>query len=251
MARIINQNNEVIAKNDGNVKKATVSPVSLIVGIALSIAALVVIIVVILFLTKKDNNESEDNTTPLIQYIDDYKGRTKSENRIKLLKGFDVKYELEKFSGECYILVYNTSWMNDKDSSSYKAYELMDSYLTGSKRSDGKASLDDPLLPAIENCGQDIYFFAIDFESVKKRDDETDRRYFTLGGTLSVTDIKAPMLFHYNSNETYDNMYDTDFLLADGSVDSSGKPKYRPADWGNIIRREVSYVNSLNNKDKE
>ena len=250
MARIINQNNEVIATREGNEKKATVSPVSLIVGIALSVAALAVIIVIILFLTKKENTDKEDNTTPLVQYIENYQGQTKTDNRIKLLKGFDAKYELEKFSGECYILVYNTSWMKDKESASYKAYEIMDSYLTGSKRSDGRELNSDPLLKAIENCGQDIYFFAIDYESVKKRDDESDRRYFTLDGVLPVTDIKAPMLFHYKSTETYDNMNDKDFLLADGSVDANGNPKYRASDWGAIIINQVNYINSLSNKEE-
>ena len=255
MARIINQNKEVIAIKDDNEKKAAVSPVSLIVGVALSIAALAVIIVVILFLTKKDNDNKDDNTTPLIQYIDNYKGKSKSNNRIKLLSGFDVKYELEKFSGECYILVYNTSWMKDTESATYKAYEKMDSYLTGSKTSDGKGLNSDPLLPAIENCGQDISFFVIDYDSVKKRDDEQDRVYFTLNkGTdkeVKVADIKAPMFFHFKSEETYTSMYDEKIYLADGSVGNDGKPKYPASYWGSIIISQVNYVNGLTNKEKE
>lgn len=254
MARIINQNKEVIAIKDDE-KKAAVSPVSLIVGIALSIAALAVIIVVILFLTKKDKESSENNTTPLIQYIDNYKNQSKSNNKFKVLKGFDVKYELEKFRGECYILVYNSSWMKDTGTDTYKAYEKMDSALTGSKTSDGKTSTTDPLLPAIENCGQDISFFVIDYESVKKRDDEQDRVYFTLNKdtdkAVKVAEIKAPMFFHFKSEETYTSMYDEKLYLADGSTGSDGKPKYRPSDWVNIIRGEVNYVNGLTSKEKE
>ena len=126
MARIINQNKDVIVISTKDEKKATVSPVSLIVGIVLSMAALAVIIVVILFLTKKDKADKNDNTTPLIQYIENYKAQTKTNNKIKYLKGFDVKYEIEKYKGECYILVYESTWMKgDADSPTYKAYEIM------------------------------------------------------------------------------------------------------------------------------
>ncbi len=65
MARIINQNNEVIAtKNNDGAKKATVSKTSFIVGLALAIALIAVIIVVILFVTTKEKNEKEKTKTP-------------------------------------------------------------------------------------------------------------------------------------------------------------------------------------------
>ena len=46
MARIINQNNEVIARKNSNEKKATVSKTSLNVGVALSLDAIADIIIV-------------------------------------------------------------------------------------------------------------------------------------------------------------------------------------------------------------
>lgn len=256
MARIINQNNEVIAKKNSNEKKATVSKTSLIVGIALSIAAIAVIIVIILFLTKKDKNDKKNDTTPLIQYIQNYKGKTKSENKIVYLTDGigNVKYELENFTGECYILIYDKTWMTsvEKDSASYKAYEIVDSYLTGSKRSDGKEVKSDPMLKAIENCGQDIKFFVVDFKSIEKSENDKtkDPVYFTMGG-IQFGDIQAPMFFHYKSSETYTSMNDSKLLLADGSVDSDNKPKYPAAYWGSIIIGQVNYLNSIDTKTDE
>ena len=253
MARVINQNKEVIKRSDSD-KKATVSMTSLVVGIALSIVAVAIIVVIILFLTSKPKDNKDDNTTPLIQYIENYNGKTKTENKIKLLKGFDAKYELEKFTGECYILVYDTSWMSsDKNSNTYKAYEIVDSYLTGSKRSDGKELKSDPLLTAIDDCGQDVKFFVVDFESVKKKDEDLqkDPIYFTMKNGTQIGNINAPMFFHYKETEEYDNMYDKDLLLADGSVDSDGKAKYRASDWGAIIINQVNYINGLTSKENE
>jgi hypothetical protein len=253
LARIINQNKEVIATK--NKEKATVSKTSLIVGVALSIAAIVVLVVIILFLTKKNNENNESNTTPLLQYIENYEGKNKNENKIKLISGFDVKYEMEKFSGECYILVYDTSWMkeNDKDSAIYKAYEVMDSYLTGSKRSDGKEMKSDPLLKAIENCGKDVRFFVVDFNSVKKSDDDAQKNpvYFTMSNGTAFSNIQAPMFFHYKNDETYSSMNDSKLLLADGSVDKNGKANYSAARWGSIIISQVNYLNSLDNDEQD
>lgn len=252
MARIINQNKEVIATK--NKEKATVSKTSLIVGVALSIAAIVVLVVIILFLTKKNNENNESNTTPLLQYIENYEGKNKNENKIKLISGFDVKYEMEKFSGECYILVYDTSWMKNNDTSSqtYKSYEIVDSYLTGSKRSDGKSMNNgDPLLKAIENCGKDVKFFVIDYESVKKKDEDLqkDPVYFTMKNGATFSNIKAPSLYHYKENEKYDSL--DDLLLADGSTNSDGTAKYSPALWGSIIISEVNYLNKLDTDTDE
>ena len=256
MARIINQNNEVIAKKNSNEKKATVSKTSLIVGIALSVAAIAVIVVIILFLTKKDKDNKKNDTTPLIQYIQNYKGKTKSENKIVYLTDGigNVKYELENFTGECYILIYDKTWMTsyEKDSPTYKAYEIVDSYLTGSKRSDDKELRSDPLLKAIENCGQDIKFFVVDFKSIEKSDDDKakDPVYFTMGG-VQFGNLLAPSLFHYKSGEKYETMNDKGLLLADGSVDENKKPYYPASYWGSIIIGQVNYLNSIDTKTDE
>lgn len=255
MARVINQNNEVIAKKNGNEKKATVSKTSLIVGVALSLAAVAILVVVILFLTRKEKENKDNYTTPLLQYIDNYKGSSKEGNKIQLLSGGEVSYTLSNYKGECYILVYDTSWMkeNDKDSAIYKAYEVMDSYLTGSKRSDGKEMKSDPLLKAIENCGKDVRFFVVDFNSVKKSDDDAQKNpvYFTMSNGTAFSNIQAPMFFHYKNDETYSSMNDSKLLLADGSVDKNGKANYSAARWGSIIISQVNYLNSLDNDEQE
>ena len=252
MARVINQNKEVIATKNKDGKQA-VSKTSLIVGIALSIAAIVIIVVIILFLTRKENNEDNSKTTPLLQYIDNYKGSNKNEDKIQLISGFDVKDKMEKFTGECYILIYDTSWMknNDSKSKSYEAYETVDAYLTGCARSNGKESPKDPLLKAIENCGKDIKFFVIDFESVKKSDDDLqkDNLYFEMKNGVQFRDIKAPSLYHYDETKTYKSL--SELLIADGSVDDNGKPKYTAAYWGSLIIAEVNYLNSLDTKTDE
>lgn len=253
MARIINQNNEVIATKNEN--KASVSKSSLFVGIVLAGVAIAILIILIVFLTKKDNNQNKEKTTPLIQYIDNYKGSSGGGNKIQLLKGGDVKYVLENFKGECYILVYDTTWMTQYDSKSdaYKSYEIVDSYLTGSKRSDGKELKSDPLLKAVENCGKDVRFFVIDYNSVKKSDSDLqkDPTYFTMSNGTVFSNIKSPMFFHYKNDETYSSMNDKDkgLLLADGSVDKNGKANYTPAKWGSIIVGQVNYLNSLDNEE--
>ena len=248
MARVINQNKEVIATKGND--KATVSKTSLIVGIALSVAAIVILVVIILFLTRSNKEDKDSNTTPLLQYIDNYKGSKKNENKIQLLTGFYVKDELEKFNGECYILVYDTTWMktNEAGSVTYKAYETVDSYLTGCTRSDGKSAPTDPLLKAIENCGQDIKFFVIDFESVKKSEEDAQKNpvYFTMKNGAVFSDNKAPSLYHYDGSKTYKNI--SELLIADGSVDSDGKPNYPAAYWGSLIIHEVNYLNSIDTK---
>ena len=253
MARVINQNNEVIARKNSNEKKATVSKTSLIVGIALSLAAIAILVVVILFLTKKNDEKKDNNTTPLLQYIDNYKGSSKEGNKIQFLSTGDVSYELSNYKGECYILIYDTSWMkeNDKDSAVYKSYEIVDSYLTGSKRSDGKELKSDPLLKAIENCGKDVRFFVVDFNSIKKRDEDLQKNpvYFTMSNGTAFSNLKAPMFFHYKNDETYTSMNDKKLLLADGSVDKNGKANYSPAYWGSIIIGQVNYLNSLDNEE--
>ena len=253
MARIINQNKDVIVISTKDEKKATVSKTSLIVGIALSIAAVAVLVVVILFLTKKPKEDPNNNTTPLIQYIENYKGSSKDGNKIQLLTGGDISYTLSNFKGECYILIYDVTWMsqNEPESATYKSYEIMDSYLSGSKRSDGKELKSDPLLKAIENCGKDVRFFLVDFNSIKKSDDDLQKNpvYFTMSNGTAFSNLKAPMFFHYKNDEKYDSMNDQGLLLADGSVDSQGKSKYTPAYWGSIIIGQVNYLNSLDNEE--
>jgi hypothetical protein len=248
LARIINQNNEVIAKKSGNEKKATVSITSLIVGISLSIAAIAVIIVVILFLTKKNKDDKKNDTTPLIQYIQNYKGRTKSENKIVYLTDGigNVKYELENFTGECYILIYDKTWMtsNEKDSNIYTAYEKIDSALTGSKTSAGKEMTKEPMLRAIENCGRDIKFFVVDFKAIEKSDNDKskDPVYFTMGG-IQFANLNAPMLFHYKSSETYDSMNDSDLLVVDGQESGSY--------WVSKIKNEVDNLNKIDSNTED
>ena len=210
--------------------------------------------VIILFLTKKNNDDKKSDTTPLIQYIQNYKGKTKSENKIiYLTDGIgNVKYELENFTGECYILIYDKTWMTsyDKDSATYKAYEKVDSYLTGSKTSSGTKISSDPMLDAISNCGQDIKFFVVDFKSIEKNDDDKTKNpvYFTMGG-VQFANLLAPSLFHYKSSESsnYTGMDDKEhgLLLADGSVYDDGKPKYPASYWGQIIANEVNYINKI------
>ncbi len=252
MARIINQNNEVIATKDEN--KASVSKSSLFVGIVLAGVAIAILIILIVFLTKKDNNQDKEKTTPLIQYIDNYKGSSGGGNKIQLLKGGDVRYVLEAYKGECYILVYDTSWMTSYDSKSatYKAYETIDSYLTGSKRSSGSAPVD-PMLKSIENCGKDVRFFVVDYNSVKKSDQDLqkDPNYFTMSNGTAFNNIKSPMFFHYKNDETYSSMNDKDkgLLLADGSLDKNGRANYNAAKWGSIIIGQVNYLNSLDNEE--
>lgn len=253
MARIVNQNNEVIGtkKTSGNNKngnKTTVSKTSFIVGVALALAALAIIIVVILFVTKKNNENKESKSTPLLEYIDNYKGRVKTNQKIQVLSGLEVAYELEKFSGECYILIYDTNWTtsNDMESDVFKSYDRLDSYLTGRPRiDDGKTPTGDSMLKAIEDCGKDIKFFVVDMASIKKQDSEleTNPEYFKMKNGTSFQSLQAPMFFHYIETETYDSMGDKDLLIADGNT--------RVSEWGSIIVHEVNYLNKLtNNNDK-
>ena len=246
MARIINQNNEVIAtKNNNNGgKKATVSKTSFIVGLALAIALIAIIVVVILFVTTKEKAEDKKTKTPLLQYIENYTNETKINPKIKLLEGATViPYEMERVTGECYILIYDVDWMteNESDSELYKSYDRLDSYLTGKNTIDGKTVTGDPLLKAIENCGQDIKFYVVDYKSMGKteKDLEKNPEYFKLHGEISFYSLKSPMLFHYIETESYTDMNDKDLIIADGNTKSG--------QWKAIINKEVNYLNSLTN----
>lgn len=255
MARVVNQNNEVIATkkiNNGGGRngnnKANVSKTSFIVGLALAIAALAVIIVVILYVTRKDKSNDDKNSTPLLEYLDNYNGRVKTNPKIKLLSGLEVSYELEKFTGECYILVYDVEWTknNEMDSEIFKSYDRLDSYLTGRPRiDDGKKPTGDSMLQAIENCGQDIKFFIVDMKSIQKQDKEleTNPLYFTSHNGVGFQSLKSPMFFHYKDSEKYDDMNDKDLLIADGNTRSS--------EWGRIIVNEVNYLNKLTTNTNE
>ncbi|MBP5444810.1 MAG: hypothetical protein J6Y28_01430 [Acholeplasmatales bacterium] len=242
MARIINQNNEVIAtKNKDN--KVTVSKTSFIVGLALLIAATAVIVVIILFLTQKTKNEEKSKTTPLLEYIDNYSHKTKSNYRIKLLSGLDVN-EIENWAGECYILIYDTSWKTEMDSKTdeYKSYTNLDAFLTGSKKENGDDISFTPMLDVLQQCGKDIMFYVVDFQSIKKSDDDLAKNpeYFKMhDGKTSMQSLNAPMLFHYIDGEKYDGMNDPDLKIADGNV--------KVNQWGSIIKGEVSYLYSLTN----
>ena len=244
MARIINQNNEVIATKNNNKgeKKATVSKTSFIVGLALSIALIAIIVVVILFVTTKDKEEDKKTKTPLLQYVENYNNNVKSNPKIKVLEKLNAtNIDLEKFD-ECYILIYDVDWMtkNEVDSELYKSYDRLDSYLTGKNTIDGKTVTGDPLLKAIENCGQDIKFFVIDLNSIAKSDSDLEKNpeYFKLRG-ISFQSLKSPMMFHYKSTETYTDMNDKDLLIADGNTKSG--------QWKAIINKEVNYLNAITN----
>ena len=247
MARIINQNNEVIAtKNSNNNNKggnkATVSKTSFIVGIALALAALAIIIVVILFVTKVNKEDNKKSTSPLIEYIDNYKGSVKNNPKIRLLSKGDISFEMGKFAGECYILIYDVDWMtkNEVDSATYKQYDKLDSLLTGKPTiTDGKAPTGDAMLDAIEDCGQDIKFFVIDINSVQKKDEEAQQNpvYFTTHNGIAMKDLKSPMLFHYIDGEEYDDMNDKDLLIADGNT--------KAVEWTAILKNQVNYLNSI------
>ncbi|MCR5308318.1 MAG: hypothetical protein K6E24_04930 [bacterium] len=248
MARIINQNNEVIAtKNNDGAKKATVSKTLFIVGLALAIALIAVIIVVILFVTTKEKNEKEKTKTPLLQYIDNYNGTVKNNPKIKLLSGNDISYTIERFSGECYILVYDVDWMtkNEVDSDLYKAYDRLDSYLTGKSKIDGTQTVGEPLLKSLENCGQDIKFFVVDINSVAKKEEDAQKNpeYFKSHNGVSFQNLKAPMFFHYVDSEKYDDMNDEDLLIGDGNT--------KAGQWKAIINYEVNYLNSLTNNSQD
>lgn len=245
MARIINQNNEVIATKDEN--KASVSKSSLFVGIVLAGVAIAILVILIVFLTKKEKANNNSNTTPLLQYIDNYKGSSNGGNKIQLLQEGDVKYVLENYKGECYILIYDVTWMTQYDTKSdaYKSFSILDSYLTGSKRIDGKEETKDPMLKAIENCGKDVRFFVVDYNSVKKRDEDLKKNpvYFTMSNGVEFSNIKAPMFFHYKNDETYSSMTDTEkgLYIADGNT--------KPTEWGSKIKKEINYLNGLDNED--
>ena len=252
MARVINQNNEVIAtKNSNNNKgdkKATVSKTSFIVGIALALAALAIIIVLILFVTQKNKEDKKKNTSPLLEYIDNYNGRVKSNAKIKLLSKGDIEFEMKNFAGECYILIYDVDWManNEVDSDIYKSYDKLDSLLTGRPTiTDGVAPSGDSFLSAIEDCGQDIKFFVIDINSVQKKDQEAQQNpvYFTTHNGIAMKDLKSPMLFHYIDSEEYGSMNDKDLLIADGNTKSK--------EWTPIVNKAVNYLNSLTNNSEE
>ena len=244
MARIINQNNQVIAtKDEKGVKKATVSKTTFIVSTALAIAAIAIIIVVILFVTKKDKEDKTKTKTPLLQYIDNYNGNAKVNPKIRLLEKGDISFEISNFTGECYILIYDVDWMenNESDSGLYDSYDRLDSYLTGKPRINGEEFKGEALLSAIENCGQDIKFFVVDLNSVKKTDSELEKNpeYFKSHNGVSFQSLQSPMLFHYKDSEYYSSMSDTDLLIADGNTKSGA--------WKSIINREVNYLNNLTN----
>ena len=253
MARIVNQNNEVIGtkKTSGNNKngnKTTVSKTSFIVGIALALAALAIIIVLILFVTQKNKEDKKKNTSPLLEYIDNYNGRVKSNAKIKLLSKGDIEFEMKNFAGECYILIYDVDWManNEVDSDIYKSYDKLDSLLTGRPTiTDGVAPSGDSFLSAIEDCGQDIKFFVIDINSVQKKDQEAQQNpvYFTTHNGIAMKDLKSPMLFHYIDSEEYGSMNDKDLLIADGNTKSK--------EWTPIVNKAVNYLNSLTNNSEE
>lgn len=240
MARIINQNNEVIATKNKD-SKVTVSKTSFIVGLALLIAAVAVIVVVILFLTQKTKQNEETKTTPLTEYIDNYKNKTKGNYRIKMIEGLGTA-DIENWAGECYILIYDTTWKTKEDHKSdlYKSYTNLDAFLTGSKKENGQNITYEPLLDVLQQCGKDIMFFVVDFNTIKKQDDDTNKEYFKLNNGISMQSLEAPMLFHYIDGEKYDNMNDPDLKIADGNV--------KVNEWGSIIKGEVSYLYSLTSK---
>ena len=242
MARIINQNNEVIATKNKDEKKVVVSKTSFIVGLSLIIAAVAVIIVMILFLTKKNNENEKKATTPLLEYVENYENKTTGNYRIKVMDGLKVSNGIPEWDGECYILIYDTSWNTDPDYKSdlYKSYANLDAFLTGSKKADGSDISYEPFLDVLQNCGKDIMFFIVDFNSVKKSDDDQNKEYFKLHDGTSMSNLDAPMLFHYIDGEKYDNMNDPDLKLADYTI--------KPNQWGSIIRGEVEYLYSLKNK---
>lgn len=254
MARIINQNNEVIATKNNNskgVKKATVSKTSFIVGLALAIAAIAIIIVVILFATRKDKDNDKKTKTPLLQYIDNYSNTSPINPKIKVLSSTYISFELgENYNGgESYILIYDVDWMtkNEIDSDVYKSFARLDAYLTGKPYEvDGETrTFDEPLLKALENCGQDIKFYVVDLNSIAKKEEELKQNpeYFKLAGYISMQNLKSPMLFHYVPTETYTSMNDTDLILADGNT--------KAGQWGSIIKGQVNYINSIDNNNEE
>ena len=247
MARIINQNNEVIAtKNNNGNKKATVSKTSFIVGLALAIAAIAIIVVVILFVTSKSKEDDKKTKTPLLQYVENYTNNNKLNPKIKVLTGLSISttgFEQEKFD-ECYILVYDVDWMtkNEIDSDLYKSYDKLDSYLTGKPTIDGTTIKGDPLLEAIQNCGKDIKFYILDINSISKSDSESPE-YFKLRDKISFQSLKSPMLFHYIDSESYSGMDDPDLQIANGQTKSG--------EWGSIIKHEVNYLNKLTSNQEE
>ena len=242
MARIINQNNEVIATKNSNGKKASVSKTSFIVGLALAIAAIAIIIVVILFVTAKEKPEENKKKTPLLQYIENYSNNNKNNPKIQVLSNIgSITSRIGDFDGECYILVYDVDWMtkNEIDSDLYKAYDTIDSYLTGKPKSDGTTIAFDSMLDAIQNCGQDIKFFVIDMNSIAKSDSDAEKNpeYFKSHNGISFQSLKAPMLFHYIDSEEYDDMNDKDLLIVDGNS--------KAGQWGSVVRGQVNYLNNI------
>lgn len=255
MARVINQNNEVIAtkstKETKTKSKATISKTSLIVGIVLFLAALAVAIILIVVFTKKKNEENTHVPTQLEQAITDYQKRTNTDYKIKLLTGLQYQ-EVEQFKGECYVIVYDTTWMENASketkagskASEYDNLAKLDSYLVGD-------STTKSFLKAIENCNADIRLFVIDYSTIKVDEGSQDStgenapHFTTAAGERR--DIKiSPEIYHVNFEKVIDKETgETEHKNVERLYSETEGKMYKL--W-NVISSETNALNQLSKK---
>lgn len=260
MARIINQNNEVVGvktNKDNNKKKekTAISRTSIIVGSVLFVALLTVIIVLIVVFTKKSAEKEEHIPTQLEQYVEDYKKNCKGKEKIRILKELYVQ-DVAKCKGECYVLVYDTTWMENYESTSqvYEAYTSLDAVLTGGI--DHKGNQKASFLDAVLNCGQDISVFIIDYSTIKVDEQSADAQgenaphfncYDPNGGDGERCNIiGSPEFYHVNFKDKDGEFQTVERLYAAKTTD--GKEELVQKLF-NKITGEINRLNGLASKN--
>lgn len=238
MARIINQNNEVIAKKDANnkvIEKKPISKTSLIVGIVLFAVALVISIVLIVYFTGNKKKDNEDVPTLLEQYVSNYQNKVKKDYQITILTSFTS--QITEYTDECYVLIYDTNWMEDNqvDSNAYKYYLNIDEWFVGSGTTvsgSKKSSVFDALL----NSGSGIRFFIVDYSSIKPDESKSnDPASITLNNGMTVQ-VNSPMLIHVE--DSLENGVKT---IVTGDANSTKGSNV----WSNKLMELISIFNQM------
>ena len=205
MARIINENNEVIAKREDKSKKIKKKPISkttLIIGIVLFVIGIIIAIVLIVYFTNDKKQDDDKLPTSLEQYVSTYNQGEVRDLQITIVKSF--MDPISNYKGECYVLIYDTTWNTKYSSGSqeYEYYSNIDGWLVGegkTKTGQSKSSA----LDAFIGAGIDAHFFIVDYSAVEvdiNKGQKPSELVFGNGFKMSL--VAAPILMHVSDEYT-------------------------------------------------
>ena len=157
------------------------------------------------------------------------------ESRIKILSGeSNVKEEMAKFAGECYIFIYDVDY-EGKTSTNFNSYTIHDtfkSYFLGISTYDHVQYTSLDFISRIVQYKENVMCYIIDYNSIKN--DDEDYVYFTMHNGVEFKNIDAPMMFHYIDSESYTDMNDSKLLIADKNTNLGT--------WRIKILEEIQYL---------